>query len=441
MLGARGADVHLPQLHAQGARELARVVERARGGAEAGHGHGQDPRPRQAEQVEGPRRDEERERRVEAAREPQRDAAQARVLETLRQPRGLDREDLLAALVEGGGIRGDERVPLELPDQAVWRRGRDGSEGHLAVIAGQGMHAFGEGRLPHALHEEALGVHVGHDQLAVAAEALALREHGRVLGDEEVAAEDDVGRGLVDAGVGIDVGGDGAARLHLHQLAAVFRLAHEVVRRRGAQQHGGPRHGVEAARRHGRPEVLADLHPQAHARLRLEREQQARAEGRRRPRQHHLAAGGFSRRREPALLVVLLVARQVGLRDDTQQPAGLDDRGRIEESPLERHGQPGHDHHRHLRRRAHQAGQLALGAADERLQAEEEVAGRVPRERQLGQQEDLHAEAVRPPHEAQDLVDVSPRIRDRDRRAGRGDAEEPVRGGQHEQRIHRLRGL
>ena len=53
VLRAGGADVDLAQRDAGGAGQRARVLERARGGAEAGHGHGDDPLAGQAEQVEG----------------------------------------------------------------------------------------------------------------------------------------------------------------------------------------------------------------------------------------------------------------------------------------------------------------------------------------------------------------------------------------------------
>ena len=104
------------------------------------------------------------------------------------------------------------------------------------------------------------------DELAVAAEALALGEEDAVLGDQQVAAEDEVGRRLVDAGVGVDVGGERAARLLAHQLAAVLGLGHEVVRGRGVQEHGGARDRVARARRDRRPEVLADLDRERHRR-------------------------------------------------------------------------------------------------------------------------------------------------------------------------------
>ena len=193
------------------------------------------------------------------------------------------------------------------------------------------MDGVGERGLPRALDAQALDVHVDHDQLAVAPEALPLGEQDAVLGDQQVAAEDEVGRRLVDAGVGVDVGGERAAGLLAHQLAAVLGLGDEVVRGRGVQDHGGARDGVMRAGRDRGPEVLADLDGEGDPGLLRQLEQQVRAEGAVWPARRSSPLERLARRGEPALLVVLLVAGQEGLRHDAEQPARLEHRRGVEE--------------------------------------------------------------------------------------------------------------
>ena len=87
----------------------------------------------QAQQVEGPRADEQGEGRVEPAGEAEDDALHARVLEAPGEAGGLDREDLAAALVERRGVGGDERVRVDRPHEAVGLRARDRGERHAPV--------------------------------------------------------------------------------------------------------------------------------------------------------------------------------------------------------------------------------------------------------------------------------------------------------------------
>jgi hypothetical protein len=72
-----------------------------------------------------------------------------------------------------------------------------------------------------------------------------------------------------------------------------------------------------------------------------------------------------------------------------------------------------------------------LGAADQRVQAEEEVAAGVAGEAQLRQRQHLHAALARLRHEAQRLFDVPSGIRDADRRTGGADAQEAEGRGRH----------
>ncbi len=281
--------------------------------------------------------------------------------------------------------------------------------------------------------QQALDVHVGHDQLALPAEALPLGEENAVLGDQQVAAEDEVGRGLVDAGVGEDVGGEGAAGLLAHELPAVLGLGHEVVRGRGVQDDGGARDRVARAGRDRGPEVLADLDREGDPGVLRQPEEEVRAEGGRLAGQAHLALARLARRREPAFLVVLLVAGEEGLRHHPQDPARLEDRRGVEEAAALQHGEP-HGHHDGAPGRVAQDPlEGPLGTAHEGGQAEEEVPAGVAGQPQLGEHDHLGPAFSRPGHEVERGVGVPLRVGHRDGRARRRHPQEAEGRCSHEQ--------
>ena len=138
----------------------------------------------------------------------------AGVLEPLGEARGLDGEDLAQRSSSSGRVR---------------RARRDGdppgARGGAAAAAGIGCERRCAGSPAGSTctasanevcrmrsTQQPLDVDVGHDQLAVAPEALALGEEHAVLGHQQLAAEHDVGGGLVHPVVRVDVGGQRAAR-------------------------------------------------------------------------------------------------------------------------------------------------------------------------------------------------------------------------------------
>ena len=175
--------------------------------------------------------------------------------------------------------------------------------------------------------------------MALALEPFAFGEEDAVLRDHEVAAEDDVGGRLVDPGVGVDVGGEGAARLLADQLAPIVGLGHEVVGGGQVQEHGGAFDRVVARRRDGRPEVFADLDREHDPGRVRQGEEEDAPKGARLAGEGRLVGHRVPGRREPALLVVLLVVRQEGLGDEPEQTARLADGGDVEEPAVQGHGQ------------------------------------------------------------------------------------------------------
>ena len=272
-----------------------------------------------------------------------------------------------------------------------------GREGDRPVGRGVVVDRVGERGLPRALDAQPLHVHVGHDHLAVPAEALALGEQDAVLGDQQVAAEDEVGRGLVDAGVGVDVGGERAARLLAHQLAAVLGLGHEVVRGRGVQEDGGARDRVARARagsaprgpRRSRPRGSPRGPPAAGTGGPCRRERPGRR-GAPRPR----APRAPRRTSAPRSTPCSRGGRSSGT--TPEDPARLQHRRGVEESAALQHRQPDDHDHGATGRLAQDPLERALGAADQGGQAEEEVPAGVAGEPQLGQ-DDEPGRRRRPP--------------------------------------------
>ena len=346
VLQAGGLDVDLAQRGAERRAQLPRVLERAPAGAEAGHGDGQDTGARQLQQVERAHAHQQRQGRVEPAREAERDLREAGVLQPAREAGRLDREDLLAAVVERRRVARYERRRIDRPQQAVRLGGRDLLDVDPVVAPGDVVGRVRERGEARALHLQALDVDVRRQELALAPEALALGQDRPVLRDQELPPEDDVGRGLVHTAVRVDVPAHPAGRLHLHQLAPELRLRHQLVRRRRAEDDGGAGGRVAGGRRHRRPQVLADLDRDRHARLVRDLEQHVGAERHVLSAQAQLLAHRLAGRGEPALLVVLAIARQVRLGHDPQQAPRLDHGRAVEEPPLGGDRQPDHGEHR-----------------------------------------------------------------------------------------------
>ena len=151
VLLAGGPDVDLAQLRPRPGGQPPRALQGARRGAEARHGDGQDARPGQPQQVEGPGADEEGEGRVEAAGQAEDDALHPHVLDPSREAGGLDREDLAAPLVERRRLGGDEGVRVDRADEPVRLRRRHGGEDDRAVGGAGVVDGVGERGLPRAL--------------------------------------------------------------------------------------------------------------------------------------------------------------------------------------------------------------------------------------------------------------------------------------------------
>ena len=206
------------------------------------------------------------------------------------------------------------------------------------------VHGVGERGLARALDAQALDVDVGRDELPVAAEALALGQQHAVLGDQQVPAEDQVGRRLVDSGVGVGVGRERAARLLAHQLAAVLCLARRGRSRpkdSGSRSPPPPRAGARRIGAHRSSQIsTATSRPAPRSRnsrsvpngtsgprAAASPSRASRATRTSAPRSTPCSRAGTSSARRPAA-------------------ARLQHRRGVEEAAALQHRQPDHDHHR-----------------------------------------------------------------------------------------------
>ena len=190
-------------------RQLPRVLERAAGGAEAGHGHRQHARARQLQQVERAHAHEQRQGRVEAAREAERDLRAGRCARAGApgRPSGWRRSPGSARRASPGRAARTARDRSRAPAGAAWAagspRGRRGGSGRSSVVG-----RVGERGQAHALDRAAAPRRRRSPSSSPSRrKRCALGQERAVLGDQQLPAEDEVGRRLVHAAVGVDVGG------------------------------------------------------------------------------------------------------------------------------------------------------------------------------------------------------------------------------------------
>ena len=197
------------------------------------------------------------------------------------------------------------------------------------------------GALLEAGRRAAVGLKLGDvdvlgDPVRIAAEGLAVADAGRlgeelaVLGNQAVAAEDQVGRRFRRPRAGVGVGRDAAARLADHQVGAILALADGLVAGRRVEQDRGPGPRLNGAGGDWHPEVLANLdaHDDGVLLDGIALEEQVDPEWHASAGQLDLLRLGPVGRSKPSALVKLLVAGKVLLGNDAQDLAVLQRRRR-----------------------------------------------------------------------------------------------------------------
>ena len=308
VLHDRLADVHPAEGGAQQLTQLGGVVSGAVGGAEAGHGQGDDVRAGTTQHLHGVAGDHQRQGGVQTAGQANDGALGVGVLQTLLQRQRDHGEDLPAASGTVAHVGGDEGVGGVVTGQL----GGGQLQGELHFHQTAIFHREGGDAL--ALVGQALDVHFGGQQAGLEP---ALRQQGAVFGDHVMADEHQVGGGFAISSIGVHVSADQTAALVGDHVPAELILADGLVAGGQVQDDGSASGGQTAAGRHGHPQVFADLHADAQLRQLPAAEELIGAHGDGLVTEGdlciHILAGD-----KPAGLVELAVVGDVALRHHTQ---------------------------------------------------------------------------------------------------------------------------
>ena len=308
--------------------------------------------------------------------------------DTAGEARRLDGEDLLAVLVATVRVGRYERMLAVAAAQLRRLAGRH-AEGEADDAGANGHRGAEEGAVAAAFGGEAVEVDLRDDQGEVEAEAFRFAEHHAVLGDEAMAAVDDVGARFAGAGGSVDVSGEAAGGLRLHEVAAVGGLGEELVAGRKVAEQGGTGEGLGSARGLHGPEVFANLDAEHAVRHIGRLEEEVGAEGDFLAEEFDFGDRGDPGRGEPALLVELARVGEVGLRDNPEDLAAGDRDGHVEEASVD------------LQRGADEGGEAKLGrglanlpqglyGAVQEGPLAEEVTAAIPGQAEFGEDDDFH---------------------------------------------------
>ena len=237
-------------------------------------------------------------------------------------------------------------------------------------------------------------------------EHLALGQQCAVLRDEVVARKNEVLRGLTETGIRIQVRTQQSAGLLTNKVAAVARLADDLIRSGQVDDNVRAHLRQRGGRRIRHPQVLADLHAEGKQRLLVALEDRVR-------HQRHTdgfavrildvhalhSAGQGVRRHEMALLVELRVVRKMGFRHERQHVTGIDDSGHIIQLAAHAQRQTDYDDSRKLCGLAADRVQRVQCALEQRF-LQEQVAAGIAGQAQLGECDELRALWQRPPSPA-----------------------------------------
>ena len=277
---------------------------------------------------------------------------------------------------------------------------------------------------PAPLLEQQVEVDVG-DRAAVAVlEALGLGEQDAVLVDRGLAVPRQVGRRLALAGGGVDVGGQAARGRRAAQQLAVLRPADGDRAAGQVEQDGRARQRRLGARRDRDPHVLAHLGVDDEAGDVVGGEQQVGAERHAGAADADLAALADAGGELPAL-VELAVGRRVGLRDDAEDRAAVDDDGAVVDPVAVAQRRADHDQRQQVRGALDDGGERALDVVEHGV-LQHEVLERVAGQRHLGEERHDDALLRALARAAQHHLRVGGRIGDGHAARAGGDACEPV---------------
>ena len=388
MLIDRRLDIHGLERNAVGFRQFFCVALGAGGRAEARHRDGQNALAVEFEHIKRMYEHDERECGIQAAGQTDNRRFRVRMAQTGRQTGCLKRENLLAAFIAERLVRRNERRARERAVGKVVFHRLEREREHAALDRLECVHAL-------TLVRQTLEVDIRvNDALR---EHLALSQQRTVLRDKVVTRENKVLRGLAEAGVRIQVRAQQSSGLLTNKVAAIARLADDLIRCGQVDDNVRAHLRQRSRRRIRHPQVLADLHAKREQRLLVALEDRVR-------HQRHTdgfavrildvhalhSAGQRIRRYKMALLVELGVVRKMGFRHERQHVTGIDDSGHVIQLAAHAQRQTDYDDSRKLCGLAADRVQRVQCALEQRF-LQEQVAAGIAGQAQLGECDELRA--------------------------------------------------
>ena len=227
-------------------------------------------------------------------------------------------------------------------------------------------------------------------------EHLALSQQRTVLRDEVVTRENKVLRGLAEAGVRIQVRAQQSSGLLTNKVAAVARLADDLIRSRQVDDNVRAHLRQRSGRRVRHPQILANFYAEGEQRLLIALKN---AVGHNRyiarltgciSKRYALDRTQRICRYEMALLVELGVVRKMGFRHERQHVTGIDDSGHIIQLAAHAQRQTDYDDSRKLCGLAADGTERLHRALEQRF-LQEQVAAGIAGQAQLGECDELRA--------------------------------------------------
>ena len=302
---------------------------------------------------------------------------------------------------------------LDAAEEAVVHAGLAGVGGVAHVDDAQRPSMVGgvlsPGALPQPVLDLRAEIDVDGHRISGERETLRLADDLAALRDEPVPVPREVRGRLPEPRRAVHLDGDVLGRRGAHQLLAVLQLANRHVGGGQVREHGGAGERGDRARRHRRPEVLADVGVEHEVGKVPGADEHVGPEGNAVPEQGHLGRARRGGGVEPAELVELPVVRRVGLGRHGDRPATVERHGAVEEQIVDHEGQPDREEEVPPGGPLRHPGEAVEGGTEERF-LEEQIAARVGRESELGAEGVVSALSVNALEEDQVRVGVEGRV-------------------------------
>ena len=373
-------NVDLAKAYAQLIAQDLGIAACAFGGAEAGHGNGQNILGIAVQNAHGAHSHQQRQAGIQAAADADHRRFGPGVFKALGKAVGLHFQNQLAAFGTAGSIGRNKGCCGHRAGERNLHGIKIKLDHIIAGIIG------GKGGVVHTLAPKAL-----HIQLAfgiAGGEGGAFGQHRAVFGHNVVCAKHHVSGAFTVTGVGVNIAAQQAGRLVGNQLTAVFGLGYGFIAGRAVGDHGSARQCVAAAGRHRGPHILADLHTQHKGGHLAAAEQNIGAKGHFKPGTGY-KAGGFGGGSELTTLVKFAVVGKICFGNQAQQLTAANNGGTVVKLAVYRKGKAHHGHLIQPLAGGDHLFQRRLSALQQGV-LQKQIAAGVAGKRKFGENQQLH---------------------------------------------------